>query len=336
MNSLSDAKDRAVHTRSVRHLARAVILIALLNGCSAAPSSATSTTGPAGASLTAGEASAQPSAAATTTVEAAGLKLVATFDRLEVPAGGRVTISLTIENSRPTDVVFIEPCGPDAMTVAVRVPTEPIGLDHEGIAAAFKTYALEQSTGSPIESSIRGRLSSPAETQPCHASIGSGRDPAGNPRRIIEAGMTYETTLTWTAEIVKGIPAASEEAPFSIKVLYDLAAAGGGLTHAETLEATGVISVVDGAPSAITAGQALDAVIVDRKFAKWLAKQRPASWVNANLFLQPAARAAPPLPEVPYWDVELFREPRNWAIAYVDARTANLLKLSICEIPCDR
>ncbi len=222
------------------------------------------------------------------------------------------------------------------MTVAVRVPMEPIGRDHAGIAATFKTFALEQSTGSPIESSIRGRLSSPAKTQSCHAPPGGGRDLAGNPRTIIPAGTTYETTLIWTAEILKGIPAIPDAAPFSIIVPYDVVSAAGGMTHAETLEATGTITVVAGAASAISAGQALDAVIVDRTFAKWLAKQPPASWANANLFLQPAAVRAPPLPEVPYWDVELYREPRNWAIGYVDARTRELLKLSFCNIPCDR
>ena len=49
----------------------------------------------------------------------------------------------------------------------------------------------------------------------------------------------------------------------------------------------------------------------DATFAKWLAKQPRKSWVNANLFIQPAAVQVAVLPDVPYWDVELFRERDN-------------------------
>ena len=91
-----------------------------------------------------------------------------------------------------------------------------------------------------------------------------------------------------------------------------------------------------GAPGAISAGRALDAALGDPPFAAWLVKQPRNSWVNANLFLQPRAFAAAPLPEVPYWDVELYREPRNWAVLLVDAASGEVLHRSFCDIPCDR
>jgi hypothetical protein len=264
--------------------------------------------------------------------EAAGLKLVAVFDRMEVEAGGTVTVDLSIQNTRPTDVVFDEPCNMPAMTVAVRAPVEPIGREWDGIAAEFKTYALETSTGSPIESSIREPLRTDAKAEPCHATeSGLG---VGGTLKLIEAGTTYQTVLTWPAEIVPGIPALPGPAPFAITVQFDHEEAGNGLFTAETLEATGTITVLDGAPSAISAGQALDAALDDNEFAAWLGEHPKDAWVNANLFLQ-GRGFVKPYPEVPYWDVELYLEPRNWAVLLIDAMSGEVLRRDFCDTPCD-
>jgi hypothetical protein len=269
----------------------------------------------------------------TTVVESAGLKLVAEFDRMEVEAGGTVTVNLSIENTRPTDVVFDEPCNVSAMTVAVRAPVEPIGRDWDGIAAAFKSYALETSTGTPIESSIREPLRTNAKGEPCHATAsGAG---VGGTLKLIEAGTTYETVLTWAAEIVPGVPAAPGPAPYTIAVAFDHKDAANGLFSVESLDATGTITVLEGAASAISAGQALDAALGDAKFAAWLEQQPKDAWANTNLFLQ-GRGFAEGYPEVPYWDVELFREPRSWAILYIDAMTGEVLRRNFCNIPCDR
>ena len=56
---------------------------------------------------------------------------------------------------------------------------------------------------------------------------------------------------------------------------------------------------------------------------------------NANLFLQPPAVGVDELPSVPYWDIDLFRVPRNWATLYVDASNGTILKKMFCDIPCD-
>lgn len=270
----------------------------------------------------------------TKVAEADGLKLVAMFDRVEVEPGGSVTVALRIENTRSTDVVFEEPCHPQSMTVEVHEPVEPIGREWDGIAAAFKSYVLETSSGSPMESSIRERHETGVFAQPCHARNGPGGGDGLLPTTIIPAGTTYETFLTWTAEIVPGVPALPGVAPFAIRVAHYHVAAGGGMTAA-TIGTSGGILVLDGAASAISAGQAIDAALGDRQFAAWLEKQPKDAWVNANLFLQPRAFAEG-LPEVPYWDVELFREPRNWAILYIDAMTGEVLRRNFCDIPCDR
>lgn len=269
----------------------------------------------------------------TIVAERAGLKLDAQFDRMEVEAGGTVTVNLSIENTRPTDVVFDEPCNMQAMTVEVRAPVEPIGRDWDGIAAAFKKHALEQSAGSPIESSIREPLQTFAKADPCHApESGLG---VGGGLRLIEAGTTYETVLTWAAEIVPDVPAVPGPAAFSIAVQFDHKDAGNGMYTVETLEATGTIAVLDGAPSAISAGEALDAALGDRAFVAWLEQQPKDTWANTNLFLQ-GRGFVEPYPEVPYWDVELYREPRSWAVLLIDAIDGEVLRRDFCDIPCDR
>jgi hypothetical protein len=268
------------------------------------------------------------------TAEHDGLELVATFDRLIVEPGGEVTVKLSLRNTRSVDVSFSEPCGQsDAMIVEVPNPVEPIGQEWDGIAGVFKAYALGQSTGTPIESSIRTPLKTLAKGSRCHATT------VGDPsfeQQAIAAGETYESTFTWSAELVKGLPAGPGEMPFSIQVKHDIEAAGGGLYKAETLAVDGAITVLAGGPKVVTAGEALDAALDDPEFSAWLSKQPRKSWENANLYLQPGAVGVDVLPTVPYWSVELFRAPRNWAIYYVDASKGTVLKRMFCDIPCDR
>ena len=274
-----------------------------------------------------------PAPATNLAAEARGLQLAAVLDRLAVEPGGDITVLLSLRNTRAQDVRFAEPCDTDAMIVEVPVPLEPIGREWDGISGIFKTYALEQSTGTPIESSIRTPLRTVADALPCHAPT---RGEPSQEMDMIAAGATYETTLIWSAELVAGLAAGPGDLPFSIQVLHDLEAGGGGLIKAETLRVEGTITVLPGGPAATTAGQAVDAALSDPAFTAWLSKQPRDSWANANLYLQAGARGVDVLPEVPYWAVELFREPRNWAILYVDARNGSLLRSMYCDQPCDR
>lgn len=334
MKSPNDGRDDPIHTRSVKLVALLIAVAVWLSACSPATSVSSAPAGPSAAASASAEVLQSQTSGVDLTAEDQGLKLVATFDRLEVEAGGTVTVDLRIENARPADVVFEEPCHENVMTVDLRAPVEPVGRDWNGIAAAFKAYVLRESTGSPIESSIRGPQHTTAVARPCQ--LKNDGDAPGIPRTTIRAGTAYETVLTWTAELVRGVPAVTGPAPFSIKVLHDHELAGNGLMKADTLEVTGTITVVAGAPGAVSAGRAIDATLSDRKFAVWLSKQPRRAWVNANLFLQPGAVGVKVLPEVPYWDVELFLEPRSWAILYVDAMIGKVLRRSFCDRPCDR
>jgi len=313
----------------MKHLSLIVAATLVLVACSSAASPVV----PVGSAALASAGAPSPSAGITFNAENDGLELVASFDRLVVEAGGDVTVQLSLRNTRAEDVVFSEPCHPGAMTVDVPNPIEPIGRDRDGIAGGFKRSTLEQSTGSPVESSIREPLQTTAKSSPCHAPT---QGEPGFETQTIPAGETYETTLTWSAELVKDLPAGPGEMPFSIEVRHDIEAVGGGMFKAETLAVDGEIAVLPGGPKAVSAGEALDAVLGDPEFAAWLSNQRQDSWENANLFLQPPAVAVDVLPVVPYWDVELFREPRNWAILYVDASKCTIVRKMFCDIPCDR
>ena len=313
----------------MRTLCALVGLVIGLAGCtSAAPAS------PAAPPQTLAPASTQPSAAETTFAdEADRLRLTAQFDRLEVEGGGSVLVRLNLQNGRSEPVTFEEPCGPPTMAVAVTIPSEPVGKEWDGIAREFKTYALEQSQGTPMESSIRNPPPTFAKPQPCHAAT---TDEAGLTTSSLSAGATYETVLTWSAELVKGIAATPGQVPFTIQVRHNLEPAGNGLITYDMLEVKGTIAIVEGGASAISPGEALDAALGDEQFATWLRKQPRRSWENVNLFLQPGAIGVNVLPEVPYWDVELYRTPRNWAIVHVDAASGTVLRTDFCEDPCDR
>ena len=267
--------------------------------------------------------------------EAAGLRLTAELDRLEVEPGGDVTVQLSLHNTRPSDVVFEEPCDTQAMIVEVPNPVEPIGRQWDGIAGAFKAYALDESQGTPIESSIRTPLRTIAKGLPCHAAT---HQVGVATLATIASGETYETTLRWSAAYVRDLPAGPGEVPFSIEVRYDFVEAGNGMFRAETIALGGTITILPGGPAPISAGQAIDAALADGAFAAWLAKQPRDTWENANLFLQGGAMGAAigPYPGVPYWDVELYRAPRNWAVVLVDAATGDILKRDFCRDPCDR
>lgn len=265
----------------------------------------------------------------------AGLRLVVTLDKTEVEPGGTITATLDLTNDRSTPVTFLEPCGGTVMTVHLPTPTDPAGEMWSGIKRAFKDYALKQSQGTPMESSIRNPLPTNAETEPCHA---PAKDPAlaSIGGATLAAGDTYETHLRWTASLVRGLPSMAGSMPFAIAIQHDPQAAGNGMYQTKSLEVGGTIAVLSGGPTPVSAGQAIDAAIRDKVLATWLTKHARKTWVNTNLFLQPGAIGVKSLPSVPYWDVEIFAEPRSWVILSVDASTAKVLSHAVCNVPCSR
>lgn len=266
-----------------------------------------------------------------------GLTLAVELDRTDVAPGGEVVARVTLRNDRRQEVEYQSTgCRPVVWTVKLRLPVAPEGRAWPGIAGEFKKYALTQGFGPGGVPALQPVDTSPP-FPPCQVEPG---------RTVLGPGAAREWRITWQAEIVAGVPALSGEAPFTISLSYDpdrqAAAAAGGMgilpLRFQTWQQIGVdgtLRIVGDAPRPLSGGEAIDIVLADARFASWLAEQPPASWANANLFLQSWPKDEGIVPAGPSWNVELFREPRNWAIAFVQPHTGRL-ELNFCNIPCDR
>jgi hypothetical protein len=169
------------------------------------------------------------------------------------------------------------------------------------------------------------------------ASLGPGKSVAGN--------------VTWTAAITHGIPALTGDVPFTVQVGHD--PTGGPPSYPpgykgplanwfpkyEELIATGTIHIVGDAPKLLSVGQAIDAMLGDRKFVDWISTKPSTTWSVINVFLTNSDHAEGIVPAGPLWEVDLFREigvPRNFAIGFVDAYTGAVRGLNFCNVPCSR
>ncbi len=269
----------------------------------------------------------------------AGLRLTVSFEPTDVAPGGSLKIDVVIRNDRSVPVVLLGPCGAPSMFALVPVPVEPVGRDWDGIAGKFKTYALTQGLG-PIDH--------PEATSRRVDATGTC-DEGGSD--TLEPGDSTSASVTWKAELVKGVPAPPGDIPVNISVGHDPSGEppsyppdykgliSGWYRTYEQLTVEGVIRIVGDAPKIVTAGQALDSMLADRKFAAWLSGKPKGTWSGANLFLVNYGGAQGIVPAGPSWEIDLFREigvPRNWAIGFVDPFTAKLSNLTFCNHPCDR
>lgn len=272
-----------------------------------------------------------------------GLTLTVALDRTEVAPGGSLTIAVTIHNARSVPVVLaVDQCGAPATTYAlVPVPVDPSGRAWTGIAGEFKSYALTEGFregGAPA--TAPGWVY--ATVKPCRE---------GESELTLAPDETASTSVTWTAALVDGVPALPGQVAFKVNVGHDPTGGppsyppdykgplGSWFKTYEQLTVDGTIRIAGDAPKVLTAGQALDAMLADRRFAAWLSEQPKGTWSTANVFLLNYGVAQGIVPAGPSWEVDLFREigvPRNWAIGYVDPFTGKLRNLTFCNAPCDR
>ena len=289
----------------------------------------------------------EPSAAQATsgllTATDDGLSMVVTLSASDVAPGGNVAINVTVRNDRSVAVPLGSGyCGSLATMYAVLpVPLDPVGRDWDGIEGTFKQYALTEGLregGSPM--SQPGWVY--ANATPCNDASSD---------TMLQPGGSLTDSMTWSALLVKGVPALAGDVPFTVAVAHDPSGAppsyppgyegplASWFKTYQQLTVTGTIRIVGDAPPVLSAGQAIDAMLSDQRFTSWLAKQPATTWSVANVFLQNPVKAQGILPAGPSWDVELFREvgvPRNWAIGFVDAYSGKVLNLTFCNAPCDR
>lgn len=271
----------------------------------------------------------------------AGLSLAVTVSSSDVAPGGSVTV--TVRNDRSVAVpIGSGYCGGLAtMYAELPVPLDPTGEDWNGIEGTFKDYALTQGYregGAPM--SQPGWVY--ANANPCKEASSD---------TMLEPGGSLTDSMTWSALLVKGVPALPGDVPFTLSIAHDPSGAPPSYPPGykgpfamwfplyQQLTVTGTIRIVGDTPPVLSAGQAIDAMLSDGRFTNWLAKQRASTWSGANVFLQNPGKAQGIVPAGPSWDVELFREvgvPRNWAIGFVDAYSGEVLNLTFCNAPCSR
>jgi hypothetical protein len=269
-----------------------------------------------------------------------GLSMQVTLSSSEVAPGGRVTIDISIRSDRSVPVpIGSGYCGALAtMYAELPVPLDPVGGDWDGIAGTFKHYALTEGRregGAPM--SQPGWVY--ANANPC-------KDPS--PDTTLEPGGSLTDSMTWSALLVKDVPALPGDVPFTVSIAHDPSGAppsyppgykgpiASWFKTYQQLTVTGTISIVGDAPAVLSGGQAIDAMLSDRRFTNWLTEQPATTWSVANVLLQNPGKAQGIVPAGPSWDVELFREvgvPESWAIGYVDAFSGKVLSLTFCYPP---
>jgi hypothetical protein len=265
-----------------------------------------------------------------------GLSLTVTV-QAEVVPGATVDIDIALRNDRSVPVAFYSACGDPRMFAMVPVPVEPAGRDWTGIAAQFKAYGLSQGLG---------QIDHPEATSRRVDLVGTCMESDLS----LAPGGTASASISWKADLVPGVPVPSGDIPISVTVgikpgggaatgAPDPTEAGGGLMRIDELTVDGAIRVVGDTPKLVSAGQALDAMLADKRFTVWLAKMPRKTWSGTNVFLEDAGTGGGITAAGPSWDIELFREigvPRNWAIGFVDPSSGKLRSLTFCTDPCDR
>ena len=277
-----------------------------------------------------------PSPIATTTDD--GLSLSARLDRTSVEPGGKVTVDVTIHNGRSSPVVYGVTCdSATTMTTNLPLPLEPAGRTWTGIEGNLKEAALGRGT---VTGETPDQMETMAYSGSCYGFQGE---------RTLNPGETITSTLVWSADFVSGVPALSGEVPFTITFDHDplngpptyppghKGPIGSWIQEYKQLSVAGDIEIVGQAPSLLSRGQAIDAVLSDPRFARWLTEQPESTWSTVTMLLG-NFEATSVVPAGPNWELDLFREqgvPRNFAFAFVDPSTG-AVQLNFCEAPCSR
>jgi hypothetical protein len=167
----------------------------------------------------------------------------------------------------------------------------------------------------------------------------------------LEPGKSVTRSMSWKAEIVRGIDALEGTFPFEVSVGYDqqngppsyppdyTGPLGSWFPMFKRLTVAGELHVVGQGRALKGPGEIIDSVLEDKNYAAWLRSRSAKTWSNANLFLVGSPTGEGILPKGPAWDIDLFREvgvPRNWAIAFIDPFDAKVISVHYCDIPCDR
>ena len=322
-----------------------MLLVYLLAACTAAPigSGTASTTGATESPSTTAVGSPSPSTSTAFVAEADGYTLTVTADRLALAPGETVTFSATFHNgtAKPIDVSGPQCGGGSTGFVFVSLPVEPEGKTWTGIRQTFKDFVLKNGMGPGAVPALEPLQLNISRPECGEWAISSELGP----------GESVSSTMSWTAEIVRGVDPLKGPVPFTVSVGYDqqngppsyppdyTGVRGSWSPMFKALEVKGALQIVGDGRALKGPGEVIDAALHDKKFSAWLAKRPARTWSNANLFLVSWPKAEGIMPKGPAWELDLFREigvPRNWAIAFIDPFDASLISVTYCNDPCER
>jgi hypothetical protein len=258
-----------------------------------------------------------------------GLSMKVSLDDAHVVAGSDLNLTVVANNARPMPVVLSMACGaPAVVTGLVPLPLDPNGLDWDGVAATFKQFATSKGHGPGAVPAL-----APVEVG------ATGECPQDQFEMTLAPGDSTTSSLAWKAQIVGGVPAQTGVVPLEISIGHDPTGAPPSYPpdyiglHAswskayKQLAVAAAVDVVDGPTKLTSAGQALDALLSNERFANWLLEEPPESWEDANLFLTYGDGSDGIAPKGPSWEVDLFRSvdgARSWAIGFVDPFSGGL------------
>ena len=267
-----------------------------------------------------------------------GLTLTVSLDSPVVAPGEVVTFTATLRNGTTEPVNYSVPwCGGGASVAAlVDLPQGPAGKTWSGIAQTFKDYVLTEGLG-PRGAPPSLPVEVDAVAEPCAD---------GQFEAILAPGQSVTSSLPWKAEIIAGVRALAGSVPFTVSVGYDRqndppshqpgTISGLFVPIYKQLVVRGALEVVGEAPAIISPGEVIDAVLANKKYAKWLGDQPRATWSVVNLFLAPGRTDGFP-PTVPSWELDFFVEvgvPRHFAMTFIDPFDASILLAQYCDVPC--
>ena len=255
-------------------------------------------------------------------------------------------IIVAVENATSLPIRFaVDECGlPAAVSALVRLPIKVSPADATpaqptGVPVAFRDFVLAKAFGpggaaltAPIR--IQARATKCADLPQGYVVEAGGAAEVGAdlPLRLasdlgLPAGpVTYEVTADYSIVLVGATgteaPIAAAKQPSSVHVA-----------------AEGSLSVIGSAPALVAAEAAIETLLANNEFAKWLEGAPSESWSTANVLLVSSPTGEGIVPKGTSWEIDLFRErgvPRSWAIGFVDPATGSVRSISYCNAPCDR
>jgi len=280
-----------------------------------------------------------PSAASTAkgpfAATADGVSMDVSLANTVVSAGDSVNVSITITNSGSAPIVYVpQECGsPAAVRVTVQLGTQAFGREWSGAEGDVKARALS-------DFSAKHANGVPVEARPATCNLPPERWSVGEQQ--LGVGESLSADATWTAEFVPGVSAPAGPAVMTAVFAYDTGRKPRSHRSGpyKGLSVDGPLTVLAGTSQAITAGEAVDAVLADADVASFVRESPRESLSGLSVFLQYIAPETQGIvPGGPSWEIDIIREEgvsREWAIGFVDPATGMLRSVSFCRTPCDR